>query len=112
MAKQYKFVALVNTKDGADEAFNQWHTETHLPQVVENCGFSNGRRLRLVPGTNGDAQSYQYLVVFDLESDDPMAALGKMGEAVGSGAIEMSDTLGAPIWSGLYEDIPGATYEA
>ncbi len=112
MTKQYKFVALVNAKEGADDAFNQWHTDTHLPQVVKAAGFSNGQRLRLVPGTNGDGTAYNYLVVLDLETDDPMGALGKMGTAVQSGEIEMSDTLGAPLWSGLYEEIPGANYKA
>ncbi len=112
MAKQYKFVALVNAKDGTDEAFNAWHSDTHLPQVVKAAGFSHGQRLRLVPGTSGDATIYQYLVLFDLLSDEPMAALGKMGAAVNSGEIEMTDTLGAPLWSGLFEAIPGATFSA
>lgn len=112
MAKKYKFVALVNAKEGSDEAFSKWHNEVHLPQVVKAAGFSHGQRLRLVPGTNGDGTGYQHLVLFDLESDDPMGALGKMGAAVESGAIEMTDTLGTPLWSGLYEDIPEAKYSA
>jgi hypothetical protein len=29
MSKHYKFVALVNAKDGQDDAFNAWHTDIH-----------------------------------------------------------------------------------
>lgn len=112
MAKKYKFVALVNASEGQDEAFGEWHNATHLPQVVRAAGFSGGQRMRLVPGTNGDAARYQYLVLFDLESDQPMEALGKMGAAVESGEIEMPDLLGAPLWTGLFEEIPGASFKA
>ena len=61
---------------------------------------------------SGDGTAYQYLVLFEIETDDPMAALAKMGAAVESGDIQMSDTLGAPIWTSMYQAIPGANLAA
>ncbi|GAB4142322.1 MAG: hypothetical protein Tsb0016_10570 [Sphingomonadales bacterium] len=112
MAKKYKFVALVNAVDGKDDIFNDWHSGTHLPEVVRAAGFTRGERLKLVPGTNGENTAYQYLVVFEGEGDQPMEALQKLGAAVEAGQIQMSDSLGGPIWSSLYEEIDGAVYEA
>jgi hypothetical protein len=112
MAKNFTFVALVNAREGENDAFSRWHSDTHLPQVVQAAGFSGGRRMQLVPGTCGDDTAYQYLVLFDLHSDDPTGALGKMGTAVKSGEIEMFDTLAAPVWSGLFEEIAGAEFKA
>lgn len=109
MAKKYTFAALVNARDGVDEEFEKWHTDEHLPQLLDIAGFSSAKRMRLVPGTNGEDTVYQYLVLLDYEGDDPMSALGKMGAAVTSGEIKISDALGAPVWSSLYEEIPGAT---
>jgi hypothetical protein len=108
MSKRYKFVALVNAKDGQDATFNLWHTDTHLPEVVRAAGFLNGQRLKLVEGSNGDNTKYKYLVIFEGEGD-PMQALARLGAAVSSGSLNMSDSLGAPIWASMYEEIPGAT---
>jgi hypothetical protein len=109
MAKKYMFTALVNAKEGADEEFNDWHTKEHLPQLIEIAGFTRATRMKLVPGTNGDGTVYQYLVLLEIETDDPMAALAKMGAAVNSGEIKISESLGALFWSSLYEKIPGAS---
>lgn len=111
MSKRYKFVALVNCKDGQDAVFNAWHSNTHLPEVVRAAGFIHGERFKLVDGTNGDNTLYRYLVLFEGEGD-PMEALTKLGAAVGSGEIHMSDTLGAPIWASMYVPIPGAEFSA
>lgn len=105
MSKPYRFVALVNPKEGQDEAFNAWHSERHLPEVVRNAGFSRGERFKLIEGSQADNTVYRYLVLFEGEGD-PMEALTKLGAAVGSGAIHISDTLGAPNWAAMYETIP------
>ncbi len=105
--KRYRFVALVNPAPGKEDAFNAWHSATHMPEVLKACGFTSGERMKLVDGTNGDNVAYRYLVTLEIETDDPMAVLGKMGAAVQSGAIGMSDTLGSPLWASMYEEIPG-----
>lgn len=112
MAKKFKFVALVNAADGKDQAFNAWHTAVHLPEVMRAAGFVRAERMKLVPGTNGDGTAYQYLVIFEGEGDAPMKALEKLGAAVAAGDIQMSDSLGTPLWSSLFEAIPGAEYTA
>ena len=109
MSNHYKFIALVNVKDGQDDEFNTWHTDTHLPEVVRAAGFTRGTRYKLVEGSNGDNTLYRYLVVLEGEGD-PMQALSKLGEAVNAGEIHMSDTLGEPLWAAMYEPIPGAEF--
>ena len=109
MSNRYKFVALVNVKDGQDDEFNAWHTDTHLPEVVRAAGFTRGTRFKLVEGSNGDNTLYRYLVVFEGEGD-PMQALSKLGEAAAAGEIHMSDAVGEPLWSAMYEPIPDADF--
>lgn len=106
--KRYRFVALVNATEGQDDAFNAWHTGTHMAEVLKATSFTRSERMKLVPGSNGDNQAYGYMVMMELETDDPMAELAKMGAAVQAGEIGLSDTLSGPIWSALYEEIPGA----
>ena len=111
MSKHYRFIALVNAKDGQEAAFNAWHTDTHLPEVVRAAGFTRGERLKLVDGSNGDNTVYRYLVLFEGHGD-PMQALTKLGTAMGAGAIHISEALGAPLWASMYESIPGAEFVA
>jgi hypothetical protein len=109
--KRYRFIALVNSKDEQDEAFNAWHTDQHLPEVVRAAGFSRGERFKLVEGSNGENTRYRYLVVFEGEGD-PMDALTKLGAAMSSGKIHISESLGGPLWASMYESIPGAEFVA
>ncbi|RVQ65154.1 hypothetical protein EKN06_14205 [Croceicoccus ponticola] len=108
MAKRYRFVALVNAAPGRDEEFNEWHTSTHMKEVLEHAGFAFSERMKLVPGTTGEGEAYGYLVTMEVETDDPMAVMAKMGAAVEAGKIGVSDCLAPPIWAGLYEEIEGA----
>lgn len=109
MAKHYRFVALVNAKDGREDEFNEWHSSRHLPEVVRAAGFTRGERFRLVEGSNGDNTVYRYFVLFEGEGD-PMAALTKLGAAMTAGALHISESLGAPLWASMYEAIPGAQF--
>ncbi len=102
MSKRYRFVALVNAKPGAEDAFDAWLTDQHIPHVVRAAGFTRGERMTLVDGTNGEATAYRYLVIFEGEGDHPEKALERLAAAVTSGEVDISETLGAPIWSSLY----------
>ena len=111
MSKHYRFVALVNAKDGRHDEFNAWHSSRHLPEVVRAGGFTRGERFKLVEGSNGDNAVYRYLVLFEGEGD-PMAALTKLGAAMTAGEIHISESLGGPLWASMYEAIPGAEFTA
>lgn len=108
MMKRYRFVALVDAAEGRDAEFNDWHTNTHMHEVLEATGFEFSERMKLVPGTTGAATPYGYLVTMEIETDDPMAVLGKMGAAVESGRIGVSDCISPVMWMGLFEPIEGA----
>jgi hypothetical protein len=107
-----KFVmaSLVNASPGADEAFAQWHSDVHMPEVVENGGFIKARRLKLVNDLISDQPSYQYLILYEGECEDPTRALEQLNAAHAAGKIQPSDTLDHAMWAGLFEETPGAAY--
>lgn len=107
---RFKFVCLVNAREGQDAAFNAWHTNVHIPEVVREAGFTSGKRMKVVKGLEGDARIYQYLVIYEGEIANPELALNKLGEAVAAGRIQASDTLDPVVWTAVYEDIPGAEF--
>lgn len=111
MAKRYRYIALVNAAPGKDDEFNEWHTHTHMQEVLDATGFEYSQRLSLVPGTSGEGEKYGYLITMEIETDDPQGVMARMGAAVESGEIGLSDTLAPPTWAGLFEEIPGARKE-
>ncbi len=86
-------VVLSNVKGGADAAFNEWYTNTHLGDILAVDGFSAAQRFKLSDSQVGDATSpYAYLALYEIDTDDlsgPIAAL----QAAGQGAMEISDAL-------------------
>ena len=93
MAK-FKFVCLVNAREGQDAAFNAWHTNVHIPEVVREAGFTSGKRMKVVKGLEGDARIYQYLVIYEGEIANPELALNKLGGASRSAEFRLPTRLG------------------
>jgi hypothetical protein len=74
-----------SSPDRVDE-YNDWYNDTHLPEVVALPGFVSAQRY--APADDGP-----FVAVYEIDSDDPGAVVGSLGEAVGSGAVQMSDVL-------------------
>jgi hypothetical protein len=78
-----------------DAEYNAWYTDTHLPQLLENCpSIKAATRFKLVSGQDNPLPAAPtYLAIYDIEADDLMAARAEMGSAVQAGKVVMSDTV-------------------
>ena len=92
---RHVLLVLSNAANGRDDAFNDWYTNVHLPDVLAVDGFVAAQRFRLA-----DAQlqpdrpaPHRYLAVYEIEADDSSAPLQALLSGVMSGAIPLSDTL-------------------
>ncbi len=70
-----------------EDEYNRWYNEVHLGEVVALPGFVSARRFEPV-----DADG-PYVAIYEIESDDPQAVVASLGEAVGAGKLQMSDSL-------------------
>lgn len=77
MAK-YKMVALTNPQPGQDDAFNDWYQNVHLPEVVSRKGMVSAQRFKVAAPLLAP-MAYNYLAVYDIETDDLGAFLQDMG---------------------------------
>lgn len=105
---KFRFVCQVNSVDGRDEEFQDWHTNVHMPEVLEAAGFTSGQRMKLVTPNPADDKPFQYLIIYEGECADPKHALDALWEAAGAGRLGSSDALAMPNWMAVFEDIPGA----
>lgn len=89
MAK-HVLVVLTNAKAGADDAFNEWYTHTHIGDVLALEGFTAAQRFKLSETQLGDGEApYGYLALYEIEADDLNSARSALIE--GGPRMEMSD---------------------
>lgn len=89
MAK-FKLVALSTPVAGKEDEFHDWYQNIHLPQIVSMPGGVGAQRYQLVAKLMGSDPN-QYLAIYDIEIDDPMAFLGAVGQASAAGKLTQTE---------------------
>ena len=74
----YVFNFTSAARPGEDDVFNHWYDTVHIPDVLTVPGFRSCSRYRLVDAA---ATTPRYLAVYEVETNDPQATLGKLFEA-------------------------------
>jgi hypothetical protein len=63
----------------AEEEYDRWYREVHIPELLAVPGFSAARRYRVRKDLgHGETTKQRYLTVYDLEADDLAAPLNAM----------------------------------
>jgi hypothetical protein len=84
MAKHI-LVVLSNCHEGADRVFNDWYTNTHLPDVIRVPGFSGAQRFQLSKAQMGeDKLPYEYLAIYEVDADDVNVPRDGLRETAGN----------------------------
>ena len=82
MPKAIMFVqSRPSTPDREDE-YNDWYTNTHLPEVLDIPGITAARRFKasdVAPPADG---AHQYCAVYELECDDLDAVMPALARTV------------------------------
>ena len=74
-------VALVNVKEGREEAFKQWYLDEHIDHTAKAPHFLSGNVYKNVaPYGNYDSPPPQYLAFYELDTDDYEVALEGLHE--------------------------------
>jgi len=71
-----------------EDEYNDWYDNIHLADICALPGFVGAKRYKLA----GDADQ-PYLAVYDIDHDDPEAAMGGIMAGVQDGSVRMSDVL-------------------
>lgn len=77
-----------SAKSGQEQAYEDWYNSTHLAEVLAVEGFRSGRQFRLPPGS-----SHTHAAIFELETDDPVQAMARLGEVFRSGSMTPTKAL-------------------
>jgi hypothetical protein len=92
---RHLLVVLANATEGSDEEFNRWYDGVHLPQLLAIPGLVSARRYRLdqrqMRGTR--SRPFEYLTLYEIESDDPKSVGDQIIERALDGRVVVSKAL-------------------
>lgn len=88
---RYNFIVYSNPTPGMEDEYNRWYDERHIPDVLAVPGFVSATRMQLIPGHGSD--SHRYLAIYQLDCNDPKAALDDLNSRAGTERMMMSDAI-------------------
>lgn len=91
------YLVFSNPVEGRDEEFNAWYDEVHVHDVVSMPGVVSAQRYALFVAEINKVEGMEppkqrYLTVYEMEGDVD-ATMAKIGEAVFSGTMGLSDAM-------------------
>ena len=90
---RHTLVVFTNAAEGKDEEFNRWYNDVHLGDVLGIEGFVEAQRFEL-KDMDGSAPSHRYLALYQIETDDIDAVIGRLTSSAGTMVI--SDAMQDP----------------
>jgi hypothetical protein len=91
MPKGIMFVPSGPSSPDREDAYNEWYSTVHIPEVCRLDGVTGASRYKLV---SADPSQAPYVAIYELEADDLAGVFDKVAGAAMSGELNMSDVLG------------------
>ena len=108
--RRFKMLVLSEPYPGHEDEFNQWYSNRHLADVCAQPAFPAAARFELHSVVMGQPQN-RWLAIYDMETDDPDAAVEQLFALRGTEAMPIPDWFNfdtAQVF--VYEELPGAQF--
>jgi hypothetical protein len=76
------------TDPAREDEYNEWYSQTHLPEIRAVPGFVAARRYKVHNGADPS-----YLAIYEIDADDLTDPMKELRARSASGQMHMSDTL-------------------
>jgi hypothetical protein len=85
-----RFLCLVGTNPvtGRAQEFNEWYDSQHLPDLLRVPGIVSAQRYRLAELREAQSSEYEYLAIYEIETDDLNKVPAAIAEALRSPAFD------------------------
>ena len=93
MPKAIMFVQSKPSHPDREAEYNDWYTNTHLPEVLAVDGITAARRYKVSSATPVGPDAYEYCAVYELEADDLDAIVGELNARFTDGRMKATDAM-------------------
>lgn len=73
-----------------EDEYNDWYSNTHIPEVCAVPGFTGARRYKV---HGAEPPAHPYVAVYEIDADDLTAPMQELRARSASGELQMSDVL-------------------
>ena len=103
---KHVFVVLTNAAPGKEDAYNDWYTNQHIPDVLAIPGLVAAQRFTLSADQRAAPPlPYKYLALYEIETDDLKGLLATLNERAGTSAMVISDAIDQQRLAWIYTPI-------
>jgi hypothetical protein len=89
---KYLFLVFTVPRAGREAEYNSWYDGQHLDDVLRVKGFTAAQRFQVAPQF-GAPEIHPYLAIYEIETDDPQAALAELSGIADTNVMQISDAL-------------------
>lgn len=90
----HKMIVFARAVEGRAADLARWYDERHIPDLLAVPGLISAERHTLLPVKQPTGTpNWDYMLIYEIEGDDPMLVLRNLGSVMGSGQMPMSDAL-------------------
>jgi hypothetical protein len=93
MPKAIMFVQSRPSAPDREDEYNDWYTNTHLPEVLDIPGIVAARRFKASDVAPPGDGAHQYCAVYELDVDDLSAVMPALAGRFADGSMRMSDAM-------------------
>lgn len=103
---KFKLLGFTKPAEGREDEYNQWYSETHLPDLLKIPGIVTAQRFRLSKTQKpADAQPWKYLAIYDCDADDPQQIIDGIASRAGTAQLPISSALAEDRYVCYFEPI-------
>ncbi|RYE57918.1 MAG: hypothetical protein EOP20_06750 [Hyphomicrobiales bacterium] len=90
----HKMVVLAKAAEGRVEELARWYDQRHIPDLLAVPGFVSAERHGVFPVKPIEGMpTWDFMLIYEIAGDDPMAVLKTMGGMMGTERMPTSDAL-------------------
>ncbi|GAA0709320.1 DUF4286 family protein [Vreelandella titanicae] len=101
----YTFIVLTNPSEGSEEEYNRWYEEQHIPDLLKVPGVIGAQRFRMAHDPMQANPLWRYLVIYELQTEDPKEVMDEVLRRVGGETMPMSEALDPHLFAVVYEPV-------
>jgi hypothetical protein len=93
---KHLLIVMTNPSEGREDEFNDWYTNTHLPDVLKIPGIVAAQRFGLSPVQRMEPPlPWSYFAIYEIETDDLAATIADLGNRSNTALMPISDAMDA-----------------
>ena len=101
---RHVFAVMTNPVEGREAEFNAWYDDRHVHDIVRLPGLVSAQRFRL-SREQSTATPYQYLVLYEIETDDLAETIRELKAKDGTDEIPATTALAGGVLASFFEPI-------